>query len=92
MPLPLALLSYTSLLPYTSPQFQNRFCTYRQSRDWIEKYCREFLSDEGLAMLMGGTAAKLLGVREQVEAAMAGGAPPAPRPTPAAGGGARGKL
>jgi len=19
--------------------FQNRFCTYRQSRDWIEKYC-----------------------------------------------------
>ena len=43
-------------------------------------------------MLMGGTAAKLLGVREQVEAAMAGGAPPAPRPAPAAGGGARGKL
>ena len=38
-------------------------------------------------MLMGGTAAKLLGVREQVEAAMAGGTPPA-----AAGGGARGKL
>ena len=44
-------------------------------------------------MLMGGTAAKLLGVREQVEAAMAGGAGGAPpRPAPAAGDGAHGKL
>ena len=34
--------------------FQNRFCTYRQSRDWIEKNCT-FLSERDLAMIMGGT-------------------------------------
>ncbi len=41
--------------------FQNRFCTYRQSRDWIEKYCT-FLSEDELAMIMGGTAARILGL------------------------------
>ena len=45
----------------TDMPFQNRFCTYRQSRDWIERYC-EFLSREDLAMLMGGTCARLLGM------------------------------
>jgi hypothetical protein len=41
--------------------FQNRFCTYRQSRDWIEKYCA-FLGEEELAMVMGGTTARMLGL------------------------------
>jgi len=43
----------------TDMPFQNRFCTYRQSRDWIERYCR-FLGREQLAAIMGGTAARLL--------------------------------
>lgn len=42
--------------------FQNRFCTYRQSRDYLEKYCAAFLSPDGLAQIMGGTAARLLGL------------------------------
>jgi len=41
--------------------FQNRFCTYRQSREWIERYC-DFLSPEALENLMGGTAARVLGL------------------------------
>ena len=45
----------------TDMPFQNRFCTYRQSRDWIEKYCG-FLSPEDLSMIMGGTAARVLGL------------------------------
>jgi len=45
----------------TDMPFQNRFCTYRQSRDWIERYCG-FLGSQGLADVMGGTAARLLGV------------------------------
>ncbi len=45
----------------TDMPFQNRFCTYRQNRDWIEKYCT-FLGAEELAMLMGGTCARLLGL------------------------------
>lgn len=45
----------------TDMPFQNRFCTYRQSRDWIEKYCT-FLNDEELAMIMGGTTARLFGL------------------------------
>ena len=47
------------LLWGTDMPFQNRFCTYRQSRDWIEKYC-DFLSPKELAMIMGGTAANIL--------------------------------
>ena len=47
------------LLWGTDMPFQNRFCTYRQSRDWIEKYCH-FLSSEDIAMIMGGTAARIL--------------------------------
>ena len=49
------------LLWGTDMPFQNRFCTYRQSRDWIEKYCA-FLSAEDLCMIMGGTAARVLGL------------------------------
>jgi hypothetical protein len=41
--------------------FQNRFCTYRQSRRWIEKYCA-FLGSEDLAMIMGGTTKRILGL------------------------------
>ena len=47
------------LLWGTDMPFQNRFCTYRQSRDWLEKYC-DFLSQAELAMIMGGTAVRLL--------------------------------
>ena len=39
--------------------FQNRFCTYKQSRQWIEKYCT-FLSQKDISMIMGGTATRLL--------------------------------
>ena len=49
------------LLWGTDMPFQNRFCTYRQSRDWIEKYC-EFLSEDDLRLIMGGTAARVLGI------------------------------
>ena len=45
----------------TDMPFQNRFCTYRQSRRWIEDYC-EFLSPDDLTAIMGGTAARVLGV------------------------------
>ena len=51
------------LLWGTDMPFQNRFCTYRQSRDWIENYC-DFLSEDDLALIMGGTAARILGVDE----------------------------
>ena len=43
----------------TDMPFQNRHCTYRQSRDWIEKYCN-FLTPDDLANIMGGTAARIL--------------------------------
>jgi predicted TIM-barrel fold metal-dependent hydrolase len=44
----------------TDMPFQNRFCTYRQSRDYIEKYAPGFLSLDQIAAIMGGTAATLL--------------------------------
>jgi len=47
------------LLWGTDMPFQNRFCTYRQSRDWIEKYCN-FLSADELDQIMGGTVARIL--------------------------------
>ena len=47
------------LLWGTDMPFQNRFCTYRQSREWIERYST-FLEPAQLAALMGGTAARLL--------------------------------
>lgn len=46
----------------TDMPFQNRFCTYRQSRDYIEKYTTSILSREDVAQIMGGTAARLLGL------------------------------
>ncbi len=49
------------LLWGTDMPFQNRFCTYRQSRDWIEKYA-DYLSEVDLAAIMGGTAARILGI------------------------------
>ncbi len=49
------------LLWGTDMPFQNRFCTYRQSRDWIERYA-DFLSAEDLAALMGGTARRMLAI------------------------------
>jgi predicted TIM-barrel fold metal-dependent hydrolase len=47
------------LLWGTDMPFQNRFCTYRQSRDWIERHAG-FLDVAQLAALMGGTTARLL--------------------------------
>ena len=47
------------LLYGTDMPFQNRHCTYRQSRDLIEKYCT-FLSKEERDLIMGGTAARIL--------------------------------
>ena len=49
------------LLWGTDMPFQNRFCTYRQSRDWIEKKC-SFLHQEDRIKIMGGTVARLLGL------------------------------
>ncbi len=49
------------LLWGTDMPFQNRFCTYRQSRKWIEDYCT-FLSSAELAAIMGGAAARVLGL------------------------------
>jgi hypothetical protein len=49
-----------NLLWGTDMPFQNRFCTYRQSRRWIET-CR-LLSEAELEDLMGGTAGRLLGI------------------------------
>ena len=34
---------------------------YRQSRDYIEKYCK-FLGPEELELIRGGTAARILGL------------------------------
>jgi predicted TIM-barrel fold metal-dependent hydrolase len=47
------------LLWGTDMPFQNRFCTYRQSRDWIEKHC-EFLTNDDSDKIMGATAARIL--------------------------------
>ncbi|MCI0791779.1 MAG: amidohydrolase [Chloroflexi bacterium] len=49
----------------TDMPFQNRHCTFRQSRDWIEKYC-EFLAQEEVDLIMGGTAARVIGIEENI--------------------------
>ena len=49
------------LLWGTDMPFQNRHCTYRQSRDHLEKHC-SFLGAEDLDLIMGGTAARILGI------------------------------
>ena len=48
----------------TDMPFQNRFCTYRQSRDWLERHFAPSvgLSDDDLALIMGGTTSRVLGV------------------------------
>lgn len=55
------------LLWGTDMPFQNRFCTYRQSRKWIEAPFSDWagLGEERLAAIMGGTAARLLRIAEQ---------------------------
>ena len=50
------------LLWGTDMPFQNRFCTYRQSRKWIEKFC-DFLGDDELDLIMGQTASRILGIK-----------------------------
>lgn len=45
----------------TDMPFQNRYCTYRQSRQYIEKYL-DFLGPDDLRLIMGGTAARILGI------------------------------
>ena len=54
----------TQLMYGTDMPFQNRFCTYRQSREWMENhFSRETdLSESDLALIMGGTAARVLGL------------------------------
>ena len=47
------------LLYGTDMSFQNRHCTYRQSRDLIEKYC-SFLGTEERDLIMGGPAGRIL--------------------------------
>ena len=47
------------LLWGTDMPFQNRFCTYRQSRAWIENHC-EFLSEDDMDWIMGKTVSKIL--------------------------------
>jgi hypothetical protein len=46
------------LLWGTDMPFQNRFCTYGQSRAWLERHCG--LGRDELESLMGGTAARIL--------------------------------
>ena len=53
------------LLWGTDMPFQNRFCTYRQSRQWIERHCT-FLSAPELAAIIGGTASRILGLKDDV--------------------------
>ena len=62
----------------TDMPFQNRFCTYRQSRAWIERYCT-FLGSGGLADVMGGTAARLFGLADGPSSGAAAAARSAPR-------------
>ncbi len=51
----------------TDMPFQNRFCTYPQSRRWLERHFAQStgLSDTDLALIMGGTAARVLGVDDE---------------------------
>jgi len=55
-----------NLLWGTDMPFQNRFCTYRQSRRWIET-CG-LLSSTELDDVMGGSTARLLGIAPAVAA------------------------
>lgn len=48
----------------TDMPFQNRFCTYAQSRQWIENHCT-FLNDEQISAIMGDTTARILGLDDK---------------------------
>lgn len=48
------------LLWGTDMPFQNRFCTYRQSRTYLERHARDLFTESELAAVMGGNAARLL--------------------------------
>ena len=52
------------LLWGTDMPFQNRFCTYRQSRKWLEIPCADAigLTDAEVGLIMGGTCARLLSI------------------------------
>lgn len=52
--------------------FQNRFCTYRQSRHWLERHFAQAIgmSNDDLALIMGGTTARVLGVEEKTQSVM----------------------
>lgn len=49
------------LLWGTDMPFQNRVCTYRQSRRWIEEHCA-FICARDRELLMGATASRILGL------------------------------
>ncbi len=51
----------------TDMPFQNRFCTYRQSRHWLERHFAPAagLNGDDLALIMGGTAARVLGAAKE---------------------------
>jgi predicted TIM-barrel fold metal-dependent hydrolase len=51
------------LLWGTDMPFQNRFCTYRQSHMWLDR--TGLMSPEELALVKGGTAARLLGLSQR---------------------------
>jgi len=55
------------LLWGTDMPFQNRFCTYKQSRKWIEvPFADEIgVSDEDIFNIMGGTCARILGIEDK---------------------------
>ena len=53
------------LLWGTDMPFQNRFCTYRQSRTYIETHCSEFIDDAQLSLLLGGTAQRVLQIPDR---------------------------
>lgn len=48
------------LLWGTDMPFQNRFCTYRQSRTYLERHAQHLFAPSEMAALMGGNAARLL--------------------------------
>ena len=41
-----------------------RYCTYRQSLDYVRKYCT-FLDAREMDLVLGGTAAELYGIGQQ---------------------------
>tara|TARA_Y100001934_G_scaffold218134_1_gene259109 strand:- start:500 stop:892 length:393 start_codon:yes stop_codon:yes gene_type:complete len=57
-------IGFSNLHYGTDMPFQNRFCTYNQSRKWIENHYRykTGMNQNELDMIMGKTAAKLLNI------------------------------